>query len=226
MHKVLVVEDDIEIAEGIGKILTKEGWSYELCHTGGDALQMLKLTQFDVVLLDWELPDYSGQEIIRRYRRDGGRATVIFVTGQNSMDYMEVGLNDGADDYITKPFNPREIIARIKANKRRGRLLAEGLSVGALNLDVKGLALKTGDGTIVLTNTEAQILQVFFKHQSDVFSSSQLFNQVWSNDSEAQSDTVRVHMHILRRKLALKGLKELILTVPNAGYRLNPEFIE
>lgn len=221
MSKLLLIEDDKPLAILVKSELEAAGWQVECAHSYGDGWQLLNNFQFDMVLLDWDLPDGTGLKLCRDYRDDGGTTPIIFLTGKTDMDSKETGLDTGADDYITKPFDVREILARIRSVQRRpSHFLQRELNVNGAALDLKLGTITNEKQTLRLSPTEISILEFFFRHPDQIFSGADLFARVWASDAEAKEDTVRVHMHILRRKLAPLGLKELIKTVRASGYIL------
>lgn len=221
MSKLLLIEDDKPLATLLKSELESAGWQVECAHTYGDGWQLLKNFHFDMVLLDWDLPDGSGLKLCRDFRLDGGTTPIIFLTGKTDIDSKEIGLDTGADDYVTKPFDLREILARIRSVQRRPRhILHKDLEINGARLDIKVGTITHQNHTLRLSPTELTILEFFFRHPDEIFSGADLFARVWASDADAKEDTVRVHMHILRKKLAPLGLKELIKTVRASGYIL------
>lgn len=160
-------------------------------------------------------------KLCRDFRLDGGTTPIIFLTGKTDIDSKEIGLDTGADDYVTKPFDLREILARIRSVQRRPRhILHKDLEINGARLDIKVGTITHQNHTLRLSPTELTILEFFFRHPDEIFSGADLFARVWASDADAKEDTVRVHMHILRKKLAPLGLKELIKTVRASGYIL------
>ncbi|HEY9677666.1 MAG TPA: response regulator transcription factor [Drouetiella sp.] len=224
MSKLLLIEDDQALAALVKSELVSAGWAVECAHNFGDGWQLLNNFQYDMVLLDWDLPGGTGLKLCREYRDSGGLTPIIFLTGKSDMDSKESGLDTGADDYVTKPFDIREILARIRSVQRRPRhVIQHDLSVNGAKLDVKLGNITYQSQTLRLSPTEISILEFFFRHPNQLFSGAQLFASVWSSDADAKEDTVRVHMHLLRKKLAAIGLKELIKTVRAAGYILETD---
>ncbi len=221
MSKLLLIEDDQPLANLLKSELESAGWQVETAHNFGDGWQLLNNFQFDMVLLDWDLPDGSGLKLCREHRAKGGTTPIIFLTGKTDVDSKESGLDTGADDYITKPFDVREILARIRSVQRRPRhFLQSDLNLNGAVLDLKLGTISHSDQTLRLSPTELSILEFFFRHPNQLFSGADLFARVWASDADVKEDTVRVHMHILRKKLAPLGLKELIKTVRASGYIL------
>ena len=218
------VEDDAEFSQALSKTLVSQGWMVETASTGRDGLQLLTNFRYDFVLLDWDLPDITGLEICRQFRTAGGTTPVIFVTGRSDIEDREAGLDCGGDDYITKPFDVRELLARIRAIQRRPRTLERAPLVAAqgLALDPRcfGTAVTNGK-SVQLSLTESNILEFFLRNRNLIFLClAEVFEEVWPSDSEASVDTVKVTMGLLRRKLTQIGAEGLISTVKGSGYIL------
>jgi OmpR-family two-component system manganese-sensing response regulator len=222
LEKLLIVEDDAEFSQALSKTLVSQGWMVETAGTGRDGLQLLTNFRYDFVLLDWDLPDITGLEICRQFRTAGGATPVIFVTGRSDIEDREAGLDCGGDDYITKPFDVRELLARIRAIQRRPRTLERAPLVAAQGLALDPLlrtAVSNGK-SVQLSLTESNILEFFLRNRNRFFSAVDVFEEVWPSDSEASVDTVKVTMGLLRRKLTQLGAEGLISTVKGSGYIL------
>lgn len=221
MAKVLLIDDDVELSKILADELTRANWTVETAHDGGDGLQLLSNFAYDLVVLDWNMPVMDGLQVLTRYRAQGGTTPVIFLTGEQTIENKEQGLDAGADDYLTKPFNLREFMARVRSLHRRPRdLVQETLQFHGCELDTRVRQLKFGGKEIKLSSTECAILEYMMRHPDNLVSGADLFKRVWPADSDAREDTVRVHMHVLRRKLNLAGAPELISTVKGSGYIL------
>ena len=200
--KVLIVEDDKRLSCQIEECLTSDNLSIERAETALDALQLLGYSSFDVVILDWNLPDMQGIELLREFRKNGGQTPVLMLTGMNRTDDKVLGLGAGADDYLTKPFEMRELQARVHALLRRGRLAtAEVLTVGTLAIDTK-LCRAVIDGTVLqLRPKEYAILELLGRNPDCYFTSTEIHSRIWKSDSETTASVVRIWMHRLREKL-------------------------
>jgi len=219
MSKILLIEDDAEIASKVRDWLMSENQQVEVAGTGEDGLQMLQGFHFDIVLLDWNLPGIQGIEVLKRYRSSGGKTPVIFLTGQGEMDNKLAGLEGGADDYMTKPFDVRELSARIKIILRRPTdMLMTELKARDVTLQVESRTLVCGDQTITLRARECALLEYLMRHQNRCFSGKALLEAVWPSDSDSSEDSVRTCMRILRGKLASIGREDLVKTVLGSGY--------
>jgi two-component system, OmpR family, manganese sensing response regulator len=218
MSKILIVDDDVELASAIERVFKAAGWSTEKVHTGADALQFLTKFKFDLVILDWNLPDMSGPNICQQFRTSGGETPIMFLTGRNTIPDKELGLDSGGDEYITKPFENRELLARARAMLRRPALSAEAPIINGVQLDPRGKSLIAGDKKVQLSSTEFMIVQFLFKNAGTFFTAIQLYEALWPADAESTSEVVRYHINVLRRKLSLLGFRDLIKTVRGAGY--------
>lgn len=203
MPKILLVDDDVRLAEQIREFLQLEDYVVELAHDGADALQLLDVFQFDLIILDWDLPDTSGLSICKKFRAAGGKTPVIFLTGKDSVDNKADGLNEGADDYMTKPFHPRELSARLKACLRRPPVYHfDTFVAGDLQLEQKQRRLTKSGKDIHLRPKEYAILEYLMRHPNQYFTSRQLIENIWDSDSETSEETVRTSIKTLRKKIA------------------------
>lgn len=223
MPKILLVEDDMQLARELLYELNAEGWVTEHAGCARDAEQLLQFSSFDLIILDWTLPDGTGFEICSKFRQDSGTTPVIFLTGQHSIDEKEAGFEAGADDYLTKPFLMRELKARIKSILRRPpTLLPLKLVVNGAFLDSLRRQLIKGDIVVQLSQTECRLLQHLMTNSDRHFSSADLFKAIWISDSDSTEQTVRQHISVLRKKLQIAGLPDYLITVRGLGYRVVP----
>ncbi len=225
--KILLVEDDANLVELIRYNLDKEGFDVVSTPDGEEALVLAEEDRPDVVVLDWMIANLSGIEVCRRLRRAPETASlpIIMLTARAEEGDRIRGLETGADDYVTKPFSPRELVARVRALLRR---LRPALSGG--NLDYAGVVMDTSahkvtrDGVPVqLGPTEFRLLRHFLEHPGRVFSREQLLDAVWGRDVYVEQRTVDVHIRRLRKAINGDDLPDLIRTVRSAGYALDSE---
>lgn len=224
-NTILVVEDEPSVRDMIG--LTLEQAGYEWISAGDVSEARAKLADYApaLVLLDWMLPGISGLDYARELRR--GEATrelpLILLTARDAEDDKIRGLDVGADDYVTKPFSPRELIARIKAVMRRTGQSSEDevISQGGLSLDTAAHRVSAGEQKISLGPTEFRLLHFFMSHPDRVFSRDQLLDRVWGSNVYIDDRTVDVHVRRLRKALTPHGCDGLIQTVRGAGYRFS-----
>lgn len=224
-HHILIVEDDRDIATLIKYNLEQEGYSTRLAHDGEDALLAVREQKPDLILLDWMLPLLPGIEICRQLRREQEYKTlpIIMLTAKGEESDKLRGLNSGADDYITKPFSPQELVARIRAVLRRANPAgtAETLSFLDIILDTTTFRVKRASKEIHLGPTEFRLLRHFMEHPQRVFSREQLLDAVWGQNVYVEARTVDVHIRRLRKAINIEGTEDIIRTVRSAGYALD-----
>jgi two-component system phosphate regulon response regulator PhoB len=222
---ILIVEDEAAIREMVRFALGKSGFNF-IEASDADEAQTLMADQLpDLILLDWMLPGMSGIELARRLKRDDYTRDVpiIMLTARSEEDDRVGGLEAGADDYVTKPFSPRELVARIKAVLRRAQPEGEGeiLSTEGLQLDTISHRVTVDGNSIDMGPTEFRLLRHFMSHADRVFSRGQLLDAVWGRNSFVEERTVDVHILRLRKVLGQYGRDNLIQTVRGAGYRFS-----
>lgn len=223
MAKILLVEDDTDLATMIAEWLSFEHHQVEMVHTGRDGMDRLRLCQYDAIILDWTLPEMTGLEICQSYRSSKGTSPIIMLTGKGSVSEKELGLDSGADDYLTKPFNMKELSARLRALIRRSAGgTSNVLKVGDMTVDpAKYRVIKNGK-EIQLLPREFALLEFFMRHPDEVFSGDALLQRVWHSESDATSEAIRTCIKRLRQKLDADADDEnsIIQTIPRVGYRL------
>jgi DNA-binding response OmpR family regulator len=223
MAKILIVEDDPHLSSLIRNLLVAERHTAETAVDGNDALEMLKMFKYDLVVLDWMLPGMTGNTICQKYRDRGGAAPILMLTSKSSIEEKEAGLDSGCDDYLTKPFDPRELLARIRALLRRPQAVnsSKDLAIGDLALDIKACKVFKGGVELKLLPKEFNLLELFMRYPNQVFSPEALLERVWTADSAASFDTVRTYIKTLRRKIDSPGSSSAIRTVHGVGYSLD-----
>ena len=225
--KILLVEDDRPLVELLTYHLEREEFEVRSTPDGEDALIMAREQAPDLVLLDWMLEGLSGIEVCRRLRRlpETANVPIIMLTARGEEADRIRGLETGADDYVTKPFSPRELIARVAAVLRRVRpaLAGELLSYSDLEMDVVSHKVKRGGAAIALGPTEFRLLRHFLEHPGRVFSRERLLDSVWGQDSEIELRTVDVHIRRLRKAINAGAKADIIRTVRSAGYALDAD---
>ncbi|MFL6846627.1 MAG: phosphate regulon transcriptional regulator PhoB [Allosphingosinicella sp.] len=223
--KLLLVEDDRALAELLIWHFEREDFQVVRTADGEEALALAEEEVPDIVLLDWMIEGVSGIEVCRRLRRRKATANVpiIMLTARGEESDRIRGLDTGADDYVTKPFSPRELVARVGAVLRRVRpaLAGERLGYGDVEMDVAAHRVRRGGSPIALGPTEFRLLRHLLEHPGRVFSRERLIAAVWSSDSEIDSRTVDVHVRRLRKALNEGGRPDLVRTVRSAGYALD-----
>jgi two-component system phosphate regulon response regulator PhoB len=225
--RILLVEDEAAIREMTAMALERAGFQVEEAEDAARAERCISDNLPDLILLDWMLPGSSGVELARRFRRDDytKEVPIIMLTARSEEDDRIRGLESGADDYVTKPFSPRELIARIKAVMRRSSPEQdEGLlEIEGLVLDTHSHRVSANDKRLDMGPTEFRLLQFFMAHPERVYSRSQLLDMVWSRGSFVEERTVDVHIRRLRKALADEGFDRFIQTVRGAGYRFSSQ---
>src|SRR5712692_901502 len=230
-HKILVVEDECDIRELIRYNLSQEGFVVEEAADGAEAFERIERRAPDLVLLDLMLPRMPGLELCRRLRAqpETARLPIIVVTAKGSEVDRVLGLEMGADDYIVKPFSPREVVARVKALLRRANASSDDLAPapferGRLKMDFSTYEVFVDGDKKDLALREFELLRFFVQHPLRVYSREQLLDLVWGRDTFVEPRTIDVHVRRLRQQIERDDSNpELILTVRSVGYRFNPD---
>jgi two-component system OmpR family response regulator len=219
--RVLVVEDDVPMAAAIRRGLRAEGVTADVATRGEDALWMAGATEFDAIVLDLMLPGIDGFETCRRLREDGVWTPILMLTARDAVEDRVRGLDQGADDYLTKPFSLAELLARLRALARRGPVERPAeLEVGDLRLNPATRQVWRGGEEIQLSPKEFSLLETFMRRPGEVLSAYQLLEHAWDYDYENRSNVVQVYVRYLREKVDRPFGVESIETVRGAGYRL------
>lgn len=220
---VLVVDDDLALAEMLGIVLRGEGFEPVFCADGAKALDVFRASQPDVVLLDVMLPGQDGIEVCRAIRTESGTPIVMLTAKTDTVDVV-LGLEAGADDYVVKPFKPKELIARIRARIRRSEDAApQMLTLGELSIDVTGHTVRRGSEILSLTPLEFDLLVCLARKPGQVFSREALLQEVWGYRHAADTRLVNVHVQRLRAKIEADPERpDLVLTVRGVGYKAGP----
>ncbi|MFA9565562.1 MAG: response regulator transcription factor [Acidimicrobiales bacterium] len=221
--RLLVVDDESELADAVARGLKKEGYAVDVAYGGEDAIEMVRLNPYDLVCLDLTMPDIDGLEVCRHIRADVGSAVrVLMLTARDSLDDRVAGLDHGADDYLVKPFALRELQARVRTLLRRDSDQTDSVfRVGDLTLDTAKHSAQRSGTELELTAKEFALLRYFMTHPGDVLSQEHLLEHVWDENADPFTNTVRVTVGTLRRKLAVGGDEDPVIeTVVGSGYRL------
>ncbi len=221
--KVLVVDDDMALAEMLGIVLRGEGFDPVFCSNGSEALRVFRETRPDIVLLDLMLPGKDGVDVCRLIRAESGTPIVMLTAKSDTVDVV-VGLEAGADDYIVKPFKPKELVARIRARVRRNEEPAiAGLQIGDLKIDVTGHTVRRGEESLLLTPLEFDLLLCLARKPGQVFTREALLEEVWGYRHSADTRLVNVHVQRLRAKIEHDPERpDIVLTVRGVGYKAGP----
>jgi two-component system phosphate regulon response regulator PhoB len=225
--KMLLVEDDAALAELLVYHFRREDFDVKQTADGEEALLLAQESPPDIVLLDWMVEGLSGIEVCRRLRRmpETANVPIIMLTARGEEEDRVRGLETGADDYVTKPFSPRELVARVGAVLRRVRpaLAGEALIYADIEMDTVGHKVKRNGKMVPLGPTEFRLLKHFLEHPAHVFSRERLLDSVWGHDSDIEPRTVDVHIRRLRKAINEGGHADIIRTVRSAGYALDAE---
>lgn len=222
MAKVLLVEDDADTGATIKDLLVLDSHTVEVVDTGSEASNRLGQYDYDLIVLDWELPDKTGVEVLKEYRSSRGKTPVLMLTGRSDFTDKEIGLDTGADDYLTKPFHPREFSARVRALLRRPKVVeSESLDLAGISLDTRTRMVQFNGKQLDLRPKEYALLEFLMRHPNETFSPETLLKRIWSSESEATESTVYSFMSLLRKKLNEEGSPEVIKTVYGRGYRFD-----
>ncbi|MBX9667729.1 MAG: response regulator transcription factor [Candidatus Obscuribacterales bacterium] len=217
MTKILIVDDDVSLCASITQTLADYGYVVDQTHSAVDAKALLDGFTYDIILLDWMMPEMTGIEFLSNLRLAGNPTPVIMLTGMNSTEHKEGGLDSGADDYLTKPFQIRELVARIRAVLRRPQAMKDAsITLSGITIDTRCSAVRIGQEEIKVTRQEFLLLEYLMLNPNQAFSHEFLVERAWSSLSESSPDTVRVHMSRLRKKL---GKVCPIETVHGIGYK-------
>jgi two-component system phosphate regulon response regulator PhoB len=222
---MLLVEDDAALAELLAYHFRREDFDVRHTPDGEEALLLAREAAPDLVLLDWMVEGLSGIEVCRRLRRapETANVPIIMLTARGEEEDRVRGLETGADDYVTKPFSPRELVARVKAVLRRVRpaLAGETLSYADIEMDTVGHKVRRAGALVPLGPTEFRLLKHFLQHPGWVFSRERLLDAVWGRDTDIETRTVDVHIRRLRKAINGDNLPDIIRTVRSAGYSLD-----
>ncbi len=224
MGKILVVDDDHSLVANVTEWLKFEHHNVEVAYKGQEALGKLMVFDYDLVILDWDLPELSGLHICKEFRAKGKMTPVLMLTGKTSVIDKESGLDAGADDYLTKPFHPKELAARVRALLRRPVVISTSLlKKGGIVVDTVTRKVKRGDEEIALQPNEYTLLEFLMRHPDQLFSTDALLRRCWPDDSEISPDAIYTCIRRLRKKLDTDSDTSIVRTVHSVGYILDSE---
>ena len=222
--KILVIDDDPLIIEFVRRGLTEDGYTVDSAVSGSEGLLLARVGKYDAVILDIGLPDASGFHIAQEMRREGDSTPILMLTARTGTDNLVQGLDAGADDYLTKPFDLRELRARLRALTRRGgSTRTEEVTIGALILDRLSHEVRIGERVLRLTPKEYRLLEYFMLRPGETVSRTELLEKVWEMNFDPQSNIVDVHVTRLRQKLKRFPAVPQLETVRGFGFRLTNE---
>ena len=218
---ILVVEDERNLADAICHILEDEGYNAEAAYDGKAGLAYAESCMYDAAILDVMLPGMDGFEIVRELRRAGSELPVMMLTAKTSTADKVEGLDCGADDYMTKPFEAPELLARVRAlTRRKGEMVIDTLTFGDLTLDLSSHDLACGEQSVHLSKREFDVLQMLMKGTNRIVSKQDLLTRVWGTDADASENSVEAYVSFLRKKIRHLKSKVEITTLRMLGYRL------
>jgi len=227
MAKILLIEDDPLLAASIKEQLENLKHVVEHVIEGKEGLDRLKLYCYDIAILDWTLPDISGLEVLKKFRDLGGVTPVLMLTGKADVDFRVEGFSSGADDYLTKPFDFRELASRINALLRRpANYCPSNLSIGDLEIDMAAKVVRRRGVKLKLLPKEFAVLEFLVRRADHCFDTEALLNYVWSSESDASEAAVWQTIKRLRNKLDVEGEASIILNVKGMGYKVEKERLQ
>lgn len=221
---ILIVEDDVRLASALAHILEENSHSVDVVHNGNDGVAYGQSSLYDVVILDVMLPGKDGFAVTSELRRAHVATPILLLTARDAVSDKITGYDSGADDYMTKPFSPAELMAHLRAlTRRQGEVIFERLSVGNLVLNLESYDLSCGEKSIRLSFKEFSIAKILMANEGQVVSKETLINKAWGIESTAGDNNVEAYISFLRKKLAHLGSSVKIETLRKAGYRMSAE---
>lgn len=218
---ILIVEDETALAEAVEHILRKAGHSADRVADGQSALDYIRVGTYDFILLDIMLPKLDGLSVLRQMRSEGVQTPVLMLTARTTVPDKVAGLNAGADDYLTKPFDPEELLARVGAmTRRKGAMVLNEISFQDLTLDLNTVTLRRGERDVQLSPKEFALARLMLSEPNMTYSKDLLISRAWGLDSEATDNNVEAYISFLRKKLRYLGSEVTIKNLQKIGYRL------
>ncbi len=219
--RLLIAEDELDLAEALTVFFQKNHFSVDAVNDGADAYEYAVSGEYDAIILDVMMPKMNGIDVLRRLRAEGIKTPVMMLTAKGMKDDRITGFNAGADDYLPKPFEPDELICRVRAMLRRGEnYRPSALSFGDLSLDPSNGLLSCTDRSVRLSGREYQVMELFMRSPNVVFSADKIMERVWGWDSDAEINVIWVHISNLRKKLRSIGSEITVRAVRGLGYAL------
>lgn len=220
--KILIIEDEYNLADAISSMLISENYMVDIATDGENGLYEALTDIYDLILLDVMLPHKNGFEILKELKSENISAKVIMLTAKSTIDDKMNGFNNGADDYLTKPFHMDELLARVNIQLRKDDINNDILKYEDLELNIKKLILKntTNNQEVSVIGKEFQLIELLIRNKNIVLSKEQIFNKIWGYDSECEINTLEAYISFLRKKLKLINSKVSIKVIRNMGYKL------
>jgi DNA-binding response OmpR family regulator len=223
MAKIFLLDDDRSMCGVVKDWLEEQNNSIEMVHEAKEAMAYLATYKYDLIILDWSLPDGTGVDVLKQFRTAGGTTPVLMLTGKGAIEDKEQGLDSGADDYLTKPFDMKELSARVRALLRRsGNLTENVLKVADIQLDPGTFSVTKGGAPLKLFPKDFALLEFLLRNPNKVFSAAQLLNHVWNSMDGVGEETVRTSVKRLRKLIDTDGQPSLIENIFGVGYKLKP----
>lgn len=220
--RILIVEDEVRLAEALAQIMAEQKYQVDQVHNGANGLDYALTAQYDVIVLDVMLPKLDGLEVARRLRSAHVSTPILMLTARDEISDKVKGLDCGADDYMTKPFDTGELMARVRAlTRRQGEVLSDVLTVNDLSLDCTSRLLSAGERSVRLGFKEFEVLRLLMVNNGNVVTKETLISKIWGLDSEAEDNNVEVYISFLRKKLVFLNSQVSISTVRKVGYFLD-----
>ncbi len=225
--KILVAEDEKLISNAVCKLLQDEGFYTDAVYNGEDAVYYLQEERYDLIILDIMLPPPDGIEILKIARQSGINTPILMLTAKNTIPDKVCGLNSGADDYMTKPFDSDELLARVNALTRRtGKLILEDISYGDLRLELHSAILYCGANSIQLTKKEFEVLKMLLKNANITVTKENLIVNIWGADSDTTENNVEAYISFIRKKIKYLNSNVSIKNIQGIGYRMEEHYAE
>lgn len=218
--RILLAEDEVSLARAVVRILEKNNYSADAVHNGQDALQYLENGDYDLAILDVMMPRLDGITVVQRLREQGNMIPVIMLTARSEIDDKVLGLDSGANDYMTKPFDAKELLARIRVLTRGHHLADSKIQLGNISLDRATFTLSSPSGSFRLANKEFQMMEILMSNPRNLISSERFMEKIWGYEADAEINVVWVYISYLRKKLAALQANVQIKSSRNAGYTL------
>ncbi len=220
--KLLLVEDEKQLSEALSQILINNKYNVDAVYDGENGLEYALTDVYDVIILDIMLPKLNGLDILRKLRKENISTPILLLTAKDSIDDKVTGLDLGADDYLPKPFDPKELLARLRAiSRRKGEVINDNLlSFGDISLNLSNYDLSCKDTTLTLTQKEFEILNYFMQRPKNIVSKDDLITKLWGFDSDVEYNNIEVYIFFLRKKLTFINSSVKITTIRRAGYKL------
>ncbi len=219
--KLLIVEDEIHLAQALQEILEKQGYSVDVVHDGQTGLAYAQDDVYDLIFLDIMLPKMNGIEVLKNLREQKIQTPILMLTAKDEIEDKVTGLDCGADDYLTKPFATKELLARARSLlRRKGEIVGDSVSYGDIELNLKKNSLECAGESVNLPLKEFQIMELLIYNPEQILSKERIIDKIWGGDSDAEYNNVEVYISFLRKKFQFIGAKAEIRTIRGVGYAL------